>query len=104
MTVIVTSAGSKGAMNNAFNAGGAEMILPAVDSQVITAFGGTSPSNVNGICLPTSILQSFGRTVTALVGVDMVPQAAMPRNDSETAMIKITLRDIHTPGFMGLRS
>jgi hypothetical protein len=92
VTVMVTSVGSGGAINNAFNAGGAEMRLPALASQVIIALG-TRPFKVSGICSPTFILQSLGRMVTAPSGVDTVPQAAMPRNDSETAMTKITLRD-----------
>jgi hypothetical protein len=92
VTVMVTIVGSGGAINKAFNAGGAEMRLPALASQVIIALGGTSPFKVSGICSPTFILQSLGRRVTAPSGVDTVPQAAMPRNDSETAMTKITLR------------
>jgi hypothetical protein len=60
------------------------MMLPAFASQVITAFGGISPSSVSGSCSPTSSLQSFGRIVTLLLGVT-VAQAAVFRKDSETA-------------------
>ena len=95
VTVIVTIVGSGGAINNAFNAGGAEIRLPALACQVIIALGGTNPFKVSGVCSPTFIRQSLGRTVTVPSGVDTVPQAAAPRNDSETAMTKITLRDTY---------
>jgi hypothetical protein len=94
VTVMVTRVGSSGAINNAFNAGGAEMMLPALASQVIIALGGTNPFKVSGICSLTFILQSFGRTVTVPSGVDSVPQAAAP-SDIKTAMMKITLRDTY---------
>src|SRR6266542_4626637 len=72
-TEIVTTAGSGGAIKRAFNPGGAETTPPLFDSQLIAAFGGTSPSSAIGICSPTSILQSLGRMVTAFVCVATVP-------------------------------
>lgn len=99
---MVTMTGSGGAMNKAFNPGGAKMMLPAFASQVITAFGGISPSRVSGICSPTSSLQSFGSTVTVLVCVAPVPQAAVFRKVNKTAITKIILQDMRAPHLYGL--
>lgn len=93
-TEMVTTAGSEGAMKRAFNPGGAEMIPPLFASQLITALGGIKPSSASGICSVISILQSFGRIVTAFVCVATVPQAAVTVRDTETAIIRMTLRDI----------
>ena len=75
---IVTTVGWEGAKKTAFNPGGVEIMLPAFASQLMTALGGTSPSRVNGNCSLTSRRQSFGRTVTSLVGVATLPQATRP--------------------------
>ena len=83
---IVTIVGWEGAMNRAFNPGGAEMILPAFASQLMTALGGTSPSNVSGNCSLTIIRQSLGKTVTSLDGVATFPQAMMPGKIRDTMM------------------
>ena len=92
---IVTTVGWEGAVKSAFNPGDAKEMLPALASQVMTAFGGMIPSNVKGICWLTCILHSFGRTVTVFVGVATFPHAAV--ENSEAAKNKAILRDMVMP-------
>ena len=89
---IVTTVGWEGAVNSAFNPGGAKEMLPALASQVITALGEITPSNVSGIRWLTCILHSLGRTVTAFVGVATFPHA--DTKNSEVVRNKMILRDM----------
>lgn len=81
VTEMVATTGVEGAVKRALSPGAAEEMLPALDSQLITAFGGMTPSRLNGMDWFTSSLQSRGWMVTVFVGVATLPQLEMKNND-----------------------
>jgi len=97
-TVIVTMAGFKGAVNRALRFGGVDKILPSEAVQWMAALGGTTPSSVNGICLPMVNVHCSGKIRTWFCGVDGELQAVRLKTiPSDIKVAKIMLRFMAVP-------